>query len=150
MKVVIIAKYSHNPCSAVIATFIPTWNTKENILKFSTLQKASVYNNMTHAVLMTSSKTTAQVKADKSQVQWTLRRLISGGHLEIKTGFTYTKSNAISQEKPSELPTFWRTKHSLQNVQNIFLYCWPMFYIFLKNSQCKKTSCLVCLKNRFT
>lgn len=129
MKVVIIAKYSHNPCSAVIATFIPTWNTKENIIKFSTLQKASVYNNMTHAVLMTSSKTTAQVKADKSQVQWTLRRLISGGHLEIKTDFTYTVSNAISQEKPNELPTFWRTKHYLQNVQNIFLYCWPMFYI---------------------
>lgn len=129
MKVVIVAKYSHNPCSAVIATFIPTWNTKENILKFSTLQKASVYNNMTHEVLMTSSKTTAQVKADKSQVQWTLRRLISGGHLEIKTDFTYTVSNAISQEKPNELPTFWRTKHSLQNVQNIFLYCWPMFYI---------------------
>lgn len=127
MKVVIIAKYSHNPCSAVIATFIPTWNTKENILKFSTLQKASVYNNMTHAVLMTSSKTTAQVKADK--VQWTLRRIMSGGHLEIKTDFTYTVSNAISQEKPSELPTFWRTKHYLQNVQNIFLYCWPMFYI---------------------
>lgn len=129
MKVVIVAKYSHNPCSAVIATFIPTWNTKENILKFSTLQKASVYNNMTHAVLMTSSKTTAQVKADKSQVKWTLRRIMSGGHLEIKTDFTYTVSNAISQEKPSELPTFWRTKHSLQNVQNIFLYCWPMFYI---------------------
>lgn len=129
MKVVIIAKYSHNPCSAVIASFIPTWNTKENILKLPTLQKASVYNNMTHAVLMTSSKTTAQVKADKSQVQWTLRRIISGGHLEIKTGFTYTVSNAISQEKPNELPTFWRTKHYLQNVQNIFLYCWPMFYI---------------------
>lgn len=149
MKVVIVAKYSHNPCSAVIATFIPTWNTKENILKLPTLQKASVYNNMTHAVLMTSSKTTAQVKADKSQVQWTLRRIISGGHLEIKTDFTYTVSNAISQEKPNELPTFWRTKHYLQNVQNIF-YIVDQCFIFLKNSQCKKTSCLVCLKNRFT
>lgn len=143
MKVVIIAKYSHNPCSAVIATFIPTWNTKENILKFSTLQKASVYNKMT------SSKTTAQVKADKSQVQWTLRRIMSGGHLEIKTDFTYTVSNAISQEKPNELPTFWRTKHYLQNVQ-IFFYIVDQCFIFLKNSQCKKTSCLVCLKNRFT
>lgn len=124
-----LAKYSHNPCSAVIATFIPTWNTKENIKITHSIQKASVYNNLTHAVLMTSFKTTAQVKADKSQVQWTLRRLISGGHLEIKTDFTYTVSNAISQEKPNELPTFWRTKHYLQNVQNIFLYCWPMFYI---------------------
>lgn len=113
------------------------------------IQIASVYNNLTHAVLMTTFKTTAQVKADKSQVQWTLRRIISGGHLEIKTDFTYTVSNAISQEKPNELPTFWRTKHYLQNVQNIFFYIVDQCFIFLKNSQWK-TSCLVCLKNRFT
>lgn len=135
MKVVIIAKYSHNPCSAVIATSIPKWNTKEKILKFFTLQKASVYNNMTHAVLMTSSKTTAQVKADKSQVHWTLRRLISGGHLEIKTDFTYTVSNAISHEKPNELPTFWRTKHYLQNI--FFILLTNVLY-FLKTLNVRK------------
>lgn len=96
------------------------------------IQKASVYNNLTHAVLMTSFKTTAQVKADKSQVQWTLRRIMSGGHLEIKTDFTYTVSNAISQEKPNELPTFWRTKHYLQNVQNIFFILLTNVLYFLK------------------
>lgn len=101
------------------------------------IQKASVYNNLTCSSYdVIQDYCTGQ--GGQFQVQWTLRRIISGGHLEIKTDFTYTVSNAISQEKPNELPTFWRTKHYLQNLQNIFFILLTNVLYFLKTLNVRK------------
>lgn len=102
-KVAIIAKYSHYPCQLGL---LPSYKHEPPKEIF---QNYLQYTNNIGLPIMQMQFLWCHSKClhwKKSQVHWTHCRPISGGHLEIKTEFTYPVSNAISQETPTSYGHF--------------------------------------------